>query len=348
MAVDLEKVFFSYARADSQFVLDLANDLRSAGVHVWIDQQDILPGERWDNAIQKALTTAPCLLVVLSPESVASQSVMDEVAFALQCKKRVVPVLYKACEIPFRIQRLQYIDFTTSYDKGLRQLIGTLKVAPPSESTQVSVQADPQENVQQSISRSRRGANITRLIYLLGLVLLIGVIAISYWIYSGRRTKEVDVPSIGTHQGKVGAELRGIRWSFQVVDISEANAYAERYYQANKIIQPQGTEDVLLIVNARLKNLTQKTESPVLTERLPGNTGLIDSQGHSYQPLDYDARQESDKVMSYAGAALLPGAVADFALVFSVPKGTRPRSLVCTIKAYADSKGEDFQVSLGK
>ena len=49
MTVDLPKVFFSYARADAEFVLKLANDLRSAGISLWIDQLDITPGERWDS-----------------------------------------------------------------------------------------------------------------------------------------------------------------------------------------------------------------------------------------------------------------------------------------------------------
>ncbi len=136
MTVEAPKMFFSYARADTRFVLELANGLRSAGVNLWIDQLDILPGERWDSAIQNALTAAPCLLVVLSPESVASQSVMDEVAFALQSNKRVVPVLYQRCDIPFRIQRLQYIDFTTSYDEGFSQLIRALKPVQPSLTTE--------------------------------------------------------------------------------------------------------------------------------------------------------------------------------------------------------------------
>ncbi len=51
--------------------------------------------------------------------------------------------------------------------------------------------------------------------------------------------------------------------------------------------------------------------------------------------------------MSARGAALLPGAVTDFALVFSVPKGTRPKSLVFTIREYLEPKGTDLQVSLG-
>ena len=36
-----EKVFFSYARTETDFALKLAKDLRDAGANVWIDQLDI-------------------------------------------------------------------------------------------------------------------------------------------------------------------------------------------------------------------------------------------------------------------------------------------------------------------
>src|SRR5271169_3102645 len=35
------------ATADSQFVLRLAEDLKTAGASVWLDQLDITPGQRW-------------------------------------------------------------------------------------------------------------------------------------------------------------------------------------------------------------------------------------------------------------------------------------------------------------
>ena len=44
------KNFFSYAREDSEFVLKLAKELRAVGVNLWLDQLDILGGQRWDPA----------------------------------------------------------------------------------------------------------------------------------------------------------------------------------------------------------------------------------------------------------------------------------------------------------
>jgi hypothetical protein len=142
MDAEAPKLFFSYARADSVFALRLAKDLRSAGIQLWIDQLDICPGSRWDQAVEGALKGCSEVLVILSPASVRSNNVLDEVSFALEDNKRVVPVRRDECEIPFRLKRLQYIDFARSYDNGLTELraalgsAGTLSLTAPSPGDQ--------------------------------------------------------------------------------------------------------------------------------------------------------------------------------------------------------------------
>ena len=120
------QAFFSYSRDDSTFALQLASDLREKGATVWIDQLDIEPGQRWDSSIEEALAGCPRMLVILSPSSVESQNVMDEVSFALEKQKAVIPVLYRDCKVPFRLRRVQYINFRSDYDGGLRHLLKVL------------------------------------------------------------------------------------------------------------------------------------------------------------------------------------------------------------------------------
>jgi len=124
--VSTETIFFSYSRDDTEFVLQLAKNLRQAGANIWLDQLDISPGSRWDKSIQDALTNSKVLLVILSKTSVESDNVLDEVSFALEQGKRVVPVLLEDCEIPFRLRRLQYADFTENPEKGIHTLIQAL------------------------------------------------------------------------------------------------------------------------------------------------------------------------------------------------------------------------------
>jgi TPR repeat protein len=126
--------FFSYSREDSEFALRLAQDLKAAGANVWLDQLELVPGHPWDNAIEDALLAAPLMLVVLSPTSVKSENVRDEISYALKQGKTVIPVLYMECVIPLRLERKQHIDFRHDYALGLAHLLKCLEVTEPDPS----------------------------------------------------------------------------------------------------------------------------------------------------------------------------------------------------------------------
>ena len=147
LALDAPAAFFSYSRDDSDFALRLAEDLKAAGANVWLDQVDIDPGQRWDRAVEDALSNCPRLLVILSPAAVNSTNVLDEVSFALETQKTVIPVLFRDCSIPFRLRRVQHVDFRTDYSKGLKALLKTLggEQHPHTVSTG-AVSAETQEN----------------------------------------------------------------------------------------------------------------------------------------------------------------------------------------------------------
>ncbi|GEO07716.1 toll/interleukin-1 receptor domain-containing protein [Segetibacter aerophilus] len=126
-----DKIFFSYSRTDaSDFSLRLALDLKKEGFNIWIDQKDIRAGSEWDLEIEKALETCDCLLFVQSTKSVTSANVLNEVYYALDQNKRVIPLPIHTCKTPFRIKRLNYIDFTSDYDAGLAMLINELRSEP--------------------------------------------------------------------------------------------------------------------------------------------------------------------------------------------------------------------------
>ncbi len=118
--------FLSYCRADSTFALRLAEDLKAGGADVWIDQLDIPPGIAWDRAVEAALTKSPTVLVILSPSSSCSENVLDEISYALQKKKRVLPILYRDCDVPLRLARLQYIDFRFDSERATKALLYAL------------------------------------------------------------------------------------------------------------------------------------------------------------------------------------------------------------------------------
>jgi tetratricopeptide (TPR) repeat protein len=124
-----DHVFISYSREDQDFVIKLANNLKSHGIPIWLDQWNNTPGVTYPQATEKALFDCTCLLVVLSPSSVKSDWVQSECHAALDEGKKVVPILYQPCRIPIRLKLIQYIDFTSispDDEKSLEQVLRAL------------------------------------------------------------------------------------------------------------------------------------------------------------------------------------------------------------------------------
>ena len=121
--MDSESIFVSYSSKDRPFALKFVKELQDLGVNVWMDQLGIKLGENWDNAIEEALDNSNTFLLFISPTSVESQNVQDEVHFAIKEKKRLIPILIKQCDLPLRWQRMQYADFTKDPNKGLKSVM---------------------------------------------------------------------------------------------------------------------------------------------------------------------------------------------------------------------------------
>jgi len=108
-----DHVFICYSRKDESFVFRLAANLKNKGVPIWLDQWDIPSGANWNQTIEEALNECSRLLVVLSPSSIESEEVEAEWRTALNDKKVVIPVLHRPCDIPYRLNPIQFIDFTS-------------------------------------------------------------------------------------------------------------------------------------------------------------------------------------------------------------------------------------------
>jgi hypothetical protein len=124
------RAFISYSRTNKEFATKLAKGLRSAGYPIWFDLMDIPTGSRWDDEVEKALRECSVFMIILTPASIASENVKDEIGYAIDHGKRILPVLLENCEVPLRLRRFQYVDFTTkSFEEGFesaKELLGDL------------------------------------------------------------------------------------------------------------------------------------------------------------------------------------------------------------------------------
>lgn len=133
--------FLSYSRSDERIALQLAKDLRASGVAMWVDQLDIRPSEHWDRAIERAVSSCRGLVVILSPRSVASDNVADEISFAIDSGKSVLPVMIERCSLPLRLTRMQIVDATGNYERALKQCLDELMRHSDSAKARTEAQA---------------------------------------------------------------------------------------------------------------------------------------------------------------------------------------------------------------
>lgn len=119
-------IFISYSRRDDAAMRRIAFFLRDQNFKVWVDNEKLVPGTPiWEAEIEKAISSAMAVIVVLSPASKGSEWVRREIAYAEQYEKRVFPVLVDGdpdSAIPIRLITRQYVDFRPDEDAGLESL----------------------------------------------------------------------------------------------------------------------------------------------------------------------------------------------------------------------------------
>lgn len=92
------KVFLSYARDDQEAARDIATRLKDQGLDVWFDEWRIASGDNVAKQVGKALDEADAMVVLVSPESMKSRSVREEIDFALTTPRfegTLIPVVLK-------------------------------------------------------------------------------------------------------------------------------------------------------------------------------------------------------------------------------------------------------------
>jgi len=91
--VSVANVFISYSRIDIAFARRLFDALAAAGRHAWVDWEGIPPTAQWLQEIFTAIDGADTFVILLSPDSVASAVCAQEVAHAVQNRKRIIPIV---------------------------------------------------------------------------------------------------------------------------------------------------------------------------------------------------------------------------------------------------------------
>lgn len=126
-----KEIFISYSRRDQEFVTRLASDLDAQVAGVWFDQSAIQAGEKWHDEIMQGIRDCKAFILVLSPDSIESRYVREEVNKALELGKTIFPVIYRPAkwtgEIEALVKNVQTLDLRSgSYTDNFQKLVDGL------------------------------------------------------------------------------------------------------------------------------------------------------------------------------------------------------------------------------
>lgn len=136
-------VFVSYLREDSEAVGRLCTELRSHGVDVWLDKDDIVPGSRWKQSIRIAIRQGSFFIACFSEayDRRGRSYMNEELVEAIEVLRQqpedrswFIPVKLSACKIPNRsigagqtLDDLDYVDLHADWTAGVIRLLSVIQ-----------------------------------------------------------------------------------------------------------------------------------------------------------------------------------------------------------------------------
>jgi hypothetical protein len=141
----MSRIFLCHANEDKPQVRDVYQRLKAEGFQPWLDEEDLLPGQLWNQEIRRALKNSDFILIFFSQNSVLKRGyVQREMKLALDTWEEVpegqihtIPICLDACEIPERFKPFQWVDLfgNGGWERLIRALrLGLTQRQPPTTS----------------------------------------------------------------------------------------------------------------------------------------------------------------------------------------------------------------------
>lgn len=122
-------IFLSYRSDDSGWVTRLSQDLQKRGVKVWLDKNELRPGDLFPEALSTAMKSSRSVGLVISSNTMESGWVRTEYNRALSLSAsddlQLIPILRAGNDLPDFLKDRHFIDFrsNTDYQQNLDTLI---------------------------------------------------------------------------------------------------------------------------------------------------------------------------------------------------------------------------------
>jgi guanylate kinase len=110
------RVFLCHASDDKEKIRVLYNNLIEQDIDVWLDEENLLPGQHWQNEIPAAVYASDVIIVCLSKNVITKEGyVQKEIRYALDAAKEkpdgtifLIPVKLEECDVPKQLSHLQW------------------------------------------------------------------------------------------------------------------------------------------------------------------------------------------------------------------------------------------------
>lgn len=124
------QVFLSYSNVDSAVAREVAEVIRDAGFNVFSADM-VFPGENGPLRVGRALESSDAMVVIVSPSSVRSSTVQQEIGYALgslRYKNKLIPLVVRETrELPAVFSQLAMIDAKKGPQEAGARLVKRLR-----------------------------------------------------------------------------------------------------------------------------------------------------------------------------------------------------------------------------
>src|ERR1044072_2307797 len=126
------RVFLCHSSDDKVAVRNLYHRLSADGYSPWLDEEELLPGQEWEDELPKAVRRSDIVIVCLSAGSITKTGyVQKEIKFALDVADEqpqgtmfIIPLKLEPCDVPGRLLRWHWVNLfeERGYEKLKRAL----------------------------------------------------------------------------------------------------------------------------------------------------------------------------------------------------------------------------------
>ncbi len=153
------RAFISYVREDATAVSRLADELTAYGARVWLDRNDLQPGQNWKESIRRSIMSGSHFIWCNSGASVSKSRsyaneelnlAIEELRIRSTDQAWFVPVKLTDAVLPDReigggrrLSDLQWVDLATDWYAGVRRIAQLVAPLPAKERTLISLLESP-------------------------------------------------------------------------------------------------------------------------------------------------------------------------------------------------------------